>query len=134
MENLDKIYYINLDKRIDRKQLFEKEIEKYELPRNKIERFPAIFNKIGMIGCNESHLAILKLALKNKYENILVFEDDFEFLVSKDKFYELLNDFFLKYQYDYDVCFLQYSLVEIEDKDDLIGKSKKKSWSRRLSN
>jgi len=125
MENIDKIYYINLDKRIDRKELFEKEIENYELPLSKIERFPAIYNEIGMIGCNQSHLQLLKLAHENKYENVLIFEDDFEFLVSKDKFNNLLNNFFLKYKEDYDVCYLQYDLREYEDKDEIIGIAKK---------
>ena len=125
MNYIDKIYYINLDKRTDRKELFEKQIDDYLIPRNKIERFPAIHNQSGMIGCNQSHLQVLKLALKNKFENILIFEDDFEFLIPKEKFYDLLNKFFQKYKDDYDVCYLQYSTLETTDKDEIIGQTKK---------
>ena len=35
--------------------------------KNKIERFPAIQTKNGMIGCSKSHLAVLDLAINNNF-------------------------------------------------------------------
>jgi len=125
MNFIDKIYYINLDKRRDRKELLEEEFDKMQIPKDKIERFPAFYNEEGMIGCNQSHLEVLKLALKNNYENVLIFEDDFKFLVTKENFYDLLNKFFQKYKDDYDVCFLQYNIVEKIDKDEIISQTTK---------
>jgi glycosyl transferase family 25 len=126
MNFIDKIYYINLDKRTDRKELLEKEFDKMQIPKDKIERFAAINNTIaGIIGCNQSHLEILNLALLNNYENVLILEDDFEFLISREKFYNLLNKFFEKYKDDYEICYLQYNLINFEEKDELIGLAKK---------
>jgi glycosyl transferase family 25 len=126
MNFIDKIYYINLDKRTDRKELLEKEFDKMQIPKDKIERFAAINNTTaGMIGCNQSHLEILNLALLNNYENVLILEDDFEFLISREKFYNLLNKFFEKYKDDYEICYLQYNLINFEEKDELIGLAKK---------
>ena len=125
MEYIDKIYYINLDRRTDRKELFEKQVEKYELPMNKIVRFSAIEDNYGAIGCSKSHLEILKLAQKNKYRNVLIFEDDFEFLVSKEEFYNNLNKFFKNYKDNFDFCYLQYNLLESEEKDNIVGYARK---------
>lgn len=126
MNFIDKIYYINLDKRTDRKELLEKEFDKMQIPKDKIERFPAINNTTaGIIGCNQSHLEILNLALLNNYENVLILEDDFEFLISREKFYNLLNKFFENYKDDYEICYLQYNLKNFEEKDELIGLAKK---------
>ena len=125
MEYIDKIYYINLDRRTDRKELFEKQIEKYELPMNKIVRFSAIEDNYGAIGCSKSHLEILKLIQKNKFKNVLIFEDDFEFLVSKEEFYNNLNKFFNNYKDNFDFCYLQYNLLETEEKDNIVGYARK---------
>ena len=66
MENIDKIFFINLDYRTDRLEEITNELETYNFPKDKIERFPAIkFKKDGrgeegLIGCSMSHLEILK--------------------------------------------------------------------------
>jgi glycosyl transferase family 25 len=95
------------------------------IPKDKIERFSAINNTTAGIGCNQSHLKILNLALENNYENVLILEDDFEFLIPQEKFYNLLNKFFEKYKDDYEICYLQYNLKIAEEKDELIGLAKK---------
>ena len=60
-ENIDHIFYINLDKRVDRKELFESELTKYDLT---AERFTAIYYPPpkGIVGCGKSHLQVLELA------------------------------------------------------------------------
>ena len=58
-ENIDKIIYINLNKRADRKEQIEHELNAFDLS---YERFEAIeTNGFGCLGCGLSHLAVLHL-------------------------------------------------------------------------
>jgi len=43
---------------------------------DKVIRFSAIEETPGYVGCTKSHIAILKMALENKWKNVLVLEDD----------------------------------------------------------
>jgi glycosyl transferase family 25 len=107
-EHIDKIIYINLNKRTDRREKIEKELNDFGLS---YERFDAIETRgFGILGCGLSHLGVLKLAKERNYENILILEDDFTFLVFKEEFYSKINDFF-NLKIDYDVCFLSYNLI-----------------------
>jgi GR25 family glycosyltransferase involved in LPS biosynthesis len=95
----DKIFYINLDKRVDRRQRMEKIFEKFDI---KAERFPAVHlnkeqnDELVERGCNFydkerpeyapriksctlSHFMLLFQAKLFKYNNILILEDDAEF-------------------------------------------------------
>jgi glycosyl transferase family 25 len=109
--NIDKIYYINLNKRVDRKEQIEKELDEFGLS---YERFEAIETPgIGIYGCGLSHLAVLKLARENNYENVLILEDDFTFLVSKDVFEQQLTSFF-DLNIHFDVLMLSYALNQFE--------------------
>jgi GR25 family glycosyltransferase involved in LPS biosynthesis len=79
MENIDRIYYINLDHRTDRRQEFEKEIQKLA-PLEKVERIQAVHKpELGCLGCTLSHVKTLDTFLKSDYKTCLVFEDDFMF-------------------------------------------------------
>ncbi len=105
--NINKIMYINLKKRTDRKIQIESELDNFGLS---YERFEAIETENGCVGCGFSHLSVLKLARDNDYENILILEDDFTFVVSKEEFETQLTDFF-NLQIDYDVCMISYNLI-----------------------
>jgi len=106
---IDKIIYINLNKRTDRRQEIENELNQYGLP---YERFEAISTPdFGIYGCGLSHLKVLEMAKERHYKNILILEDDFEFLVSKDELEENLKKFF-ESNIEYDVCMLSYNLHE----------------------
>lgn len=75
-EFLDKVIYINLEHRVDRRESIETELTKH-IPREKIVRFDAIYNiHYGHIGCSESHIESLKMAIANNWENVLIVEDD----------------------------------------------------------
>lgn len=102
---VDKIFYINLDRRVDRNKEFLDQYEVKKFPIDKLERFPAIERKIGAIGCSESHLSVLKIAKQRGYKTIIVFEDDFQMLVTGEKLSEMLGDFF-KNAPDYRVLML----------------------------
>jgi GR25 family glycosyltransferase involved in LPS biosynthesis len=103
--HIDKIFYINLDKRTDRRVEIEEELNNMEL---QYERFPAICNERGFVGCGYSHLAVLKLARDRGYKNVLIFEDDFKFLVSKSELENYLEKLFSSFT-NFDVCFLSYN-------------------------
>jgi len=97
--------YINLEKRTDRKEEIEKELNDFKL---EYERFDAIARpEQGILGCGLSHLEVLKLAKQNNYENILILEDDFTFLITKEEFEKELQSFF-DLKLDFDVVFLSY--------------------------
>jgi len=115
MNQIAHIFYINLDKRTDRRGEIEQELEKMGLT---AERFPAIevAPPMGILGCGKSHLQVLKMARERGYPNVLILEDDFMFLVDRDEL-----DVEIQHLFDYintehrvDVCFLAYNLNRSE--------------------
>jgi len=111
MQYIDHIFYINLEKRTDRRAEIEQELLNAGLTG---ERFNAIPTTSGIIGCGYSHLAVLKMAKERNYKNVLILEDDFQFLVSREEFDKNLSLFFNS-QIEYDVCFLAYNICKSED-------------------
>jgi hypothetical protein len=98
-EFVDKVVYINLDERTDRRNHMEKMTKTFG---DKVIRFPAIRHSPGNIGASKSHIAVLKMALENDWKNVLILEDDAEW-----------NDFYVGYgklktlvQSDYDAILL----------------------------
>jgi len=81
---IDKVIYINLEKRLDRRIEIENELKWANIPLDKIIRFNAIYNEKGYIGCALSHIKCLEYAIENNLENILILEDDFTFKRNKD--------------------------------------------------
>jgi len=72
---IEKVVYINLEYREDRKQSIEKELLKY-FSSEKIQRFNAFKTDFGAIGCTQSHIGALELAIKEEWSNVLIVEDD----------------------------------------------------------
>jgi GR25 family glycosyltransferase involved in LPS biosynthesis len=107
---IDKIFYINLERRTDRRAEIEQELNNFQL---NYERFNAIEHIHGIVGCGYSHLAVLKIAKERNYKNVLIFEDDFTFLVSKQKFEDSLTIFF-ESNIPFDVCMLSYNLQQFQ--------------------
>ena len=71
--NRQKILYINLDHRTDRREHIEK-----HFPNS--ERFSAIKDANGgYFGCVRSHIQCLKIAKYRRYESIIILEDDFKY-------------------------------------------------------
>lgn len=85
----DKVYCVNLEKRTERRQSAEAEFLKAGI--KNVHFFPAVDGRAlnlshfdnnitpGMMGCFESHKAIIKEAIDKNFESILVFEDDLRF-------------------------------------------------------
>jgi GR25 family glycosyltransferase involved in LPS biosynthesis len=107
MNHIDHVFYINLDKRQDRREHIEAQFVQYGID---AERFSAIARPDqGILGCGQSHLEVIRLAKQRKYKNVLIFEDDFEFLVDPDTFHSLLSQLFTT---QFDVCMLAYNMHE----------------------
>ena len=107
MNKVNKIYYINLDSRTDRLSEITQELNKKGLGEY-MERFPAINNQRGFIGCTMSHIEVLRLIVEGGYNNTLIFEDDFTFNVSKEELDDQFEKFF-EYHRDYDCVMLAYN-------------------------
>ena len=83
-------FYINLDKRADRKQHVEEQLNQLKIPFN---RFKAVELNNGSIGCSLSHLAILNKAKEEGLPHVLIVEDDIKFL-NPSLFVTQINRFF----------------------------------------
>jgi glycosyl transferase family 25 len=102
------VYVINLDRRTDRLAEITGELDRMGIP---FKRFAGIDRKPGILGCGLSHLAVLKEARSLGLKNVLIFEDDFTFLVEKAVLWEKLEAFF-ETQECFDVCMLAYNIQE----------------------
>ena len=69
-------FYINLSHRIDRKTHIEELKNKHSFFKN-IERFDAVLNRRGDIGCALSHINCLTQLLNQNKDYYLIMEDDF---------------------------------------------------------
>jgi len=106
MDKIDRIYYINLERRKDRNEHFINQCLKHNLPFDKIERFIALdaltyqFSNVeiemfrdadfknrsfekSIMGNQLSHYYILCDIIKNNYKNVIIFQDD---VILKDDF------------------------------------------------
>jgi GR25 family glycosyltransferase involved in LPS biosynthesis len=71
--NRQKILYINLDQRTDRRNHIEKLFPE-------AERVSAIKDKRGgYFGCVRSHILCLRIAMARRYESVIILEDDFNY-------------------------------------------------------
>lgn len=104
-KNIQKIVYINLDHRTDRKEQIENEMQKMDI--NNFERFPAIYCKPpkGTVGASKSFLSVLKNAAEKNYKNVLILQDDVQFIKDKEYFENTLENLFTKSP-NFDVCLL----------------------------
>jgi glycosyl transferase family 25 len=107
-EFIDKIVYINLDHREDRRNHMKSVFEKGKIPEEKLQRFPAVLVKPGIVGCVKSHIAVLKMARENEWGSILILEDDIEW-VNFEENYKKLEELT---KTEYDVCILSGHYIE----------------------
>ena len=76
MELIEKVVYINLERRKDRLEQIQKELSIF--PPEKVQRFNAISHEKGAIGCSMSHIAVLEMAISQNWKNVLIVEDDMQ--------------------------------------------------------
>jgi len=130
MNQINSIFYINLDRRPERKYHFMQQCSKHGLPKNKIQRFPAIDasnysfspNELAMfsradycnkpfaarIMCNQlSHYYILKQIIREKIGVSIIFQDD---VLLKDGFVQYVDDIIATLPTDVEI--LNFSMHE----------------------
>lgn len=73
---INKVYYINLEHRLDRKEHIEKLLDESGLL-SISERINAISHVAGQIGCIMSHILTLEKFIESNEEYCLILEDDF---------------------------------------------------------
>ena len=126
---IDKIFIINLEYRTDRKEQIINELQKHNIinyeffkairpgiqdiiewnnnycnhVKNSFPRSDKFLNyQIGCLGCLKSHVEVCKLALERNYKNILILEDDTEFIHNLDT----LSEFSSQINDNYDMLYL----------------------------
>jgi glycosyl transferase, family 25 len=120
MENIQKIIYINLDHRTDRKKEIEDEFERLSIPKEKIIRFSAVSHPDPVVSCALSHAHSLKLAHSLNLDNVLILEDDFNFIDDIDKVNFNLNYFFSNIK-DYDALLFIKCFGNSTKMDDILS-------------
>jgi hypothetical protein len=114
MENIDCVYYINLDHRTDRKDQFEAEMVKLGVPSSKLQRISGIYTKeFGILGCGLSHKKALETFMMSSHKHCLIFEDDFVFTLDMNYVLYLLQSIF-QHQVPYDLVMLAGNLFKTE--------------------
>jgi GR25 family glycosyltransferase involved in LPS biosynthesis len=100
MDQIDQFYFINLIRRPDRYEQIISELNKMEIPLEKVMRVEANEHKFGILGCAKSHIRTISEFIKSGKNKCLIFEDDFEFTETKEKVNEILNKIFTKVDFD----------------------------------
>ena len=100
-------YYINLAHRQDRRQNIENELKKMNI--HPYQRFDAIKHGFGALGCSKSHIKCLELGIQSGADHVVVFEDDFQFLISPSEYANLLESLQTVH---YDVVLLAYNAYD----------------------
>lgn len=112
---IDKVVYINLEKRPDRNIRMKEMLKSFG---DKVLRFNAIEDSPGYLGCSQSHIAVLEMAIANNWKNVLIFEDDVEWNKFERNYLRLE---FLATKYPYDVILLGGVCVYKHPNDRLIS-------------
>ena len=118
---IDKIIYINLDRRTDRLQHIQQEFKRLNIPDEKIIRFAGINHEYPNSGCNLSHAAALKYAYDNNLNNVLILEDDFKFIDDLNLINTSIKYFFNKIK-EWDVLLFTDSNIQSKDYDSVLNK------------
>lgn len=111
--NIDKIYFINLDHRKDRLESIIGELNKTNIEKSKITRIPGVYlPTLPCLGCSKSHYNALLDFINSDESNqtCAIFEDDFVFSQNQDKVNTLINQVFNELP-TFDVVFLSCNLL-----------------------
>jgi len=112
----DHAFFINLDRRPDRRKSFEEQVKQIPMDVERIsavdapEKLPGYTAK-GEVGCKLSHLNTVKLAQERKYSRVLIFEDDSYFIPEfMNKLLKAVSE--IK-KLSWDLFYLDYSLEKV---------------------
>ncbi len=120
MEHIDKIVYINMDARADRRSAIEKEFDRLGI-KNFI-RFSALsYKDYPNSGCLLSHATVLEQAYDAGLSNVLVLEDDFRFIADANKVNSSMSAFFARNK-PWDVVMLTTCAAQISEPGPLVSR------------
>ena len=101
IEDIKHAFYINLESRPDRKRHVEEQLKLIGI---NASRFNAIKLSNGALGCSMSHLKCLEIAKLNKWNHLLIVEDDIKFIYP-ELLKNQLNSFFKNHK-EWDVLLI----------------------------
>ena len=119
---IDKIFYINLESRPDRRKQVEDQLKAAGIPEDKIERISAVHQPYVGIGCSQSQIQALELAIDRNYQHVIVIEDDIQ-IRDPNNFLSQLRQVFID-QIKYKLIFLGASKegLEVRPHNDYLGR------------
>ena len=90
-DNIDAVYYINLNHRTDRLVQISAEMDKVYIPFSKRIRIEAEYTpECGALGCCLSHIKALQHFLESDGNICIIFEDDFQFTVPPEQVHSMM--------------------------------------------
>ena len=105
----DQIYFINLPHRTERREHIIHQLKKLNVDFKYVQWIRAVHNPLEpQVGCAMSHMIALQHAYINKFNKILILEDDFEFSIDNDT---LMNKLFELEEYFPDWDIIQWSSI-----------------------
>lgn len=114
LSQFDGIVYINLARRLDRKQALLEMLASLEVDMRKVHRIEAVDDPLnGRRGCLVSHLKALDKVREEKWERGLILEDDVIYHCAPQKIEEETKRFFEKFQGVWDVYVLGGAYFEV---------------------
>jgi glycosyl transferase family 25 len=115
---MEHVLYINLAKRTDRRLLIEAELSRMGLKGERVAGLDTA--PYGYIGCAYAHCVALRTARERGWPSVLILEDDFQFVVDKERLSTLISE---ARGHTYDVLLLGTNLRHSDRIDALIGKT-----------
>ncbi len=91
MDTIDRVIYINLDHRTDRREAMEGVLDALGVPAEKRIRFPAIRLEWPWIGCTRSHHEVVKMAAEAGWSRVWILEDDWMPTVTPEEFWAAMK-------------------------------------------
>jgi hypothetical protein len=92
MDRIDKVFYINLDRRTDRRGEIENELNT-KFNYTNAERFPAISLEPGILGCTMSHITLFRRMIREGWNTMMVVEDDALLVTSRENLDNYIDAF-----------------------------------------
>jgi GR25 family glycosyltransferase involved in LPS biosynthesis/predicted O-methyltransferase YrrM len=135
LKSIDKVYYINLSKREDRKTNFTNQIKKLAIPEDKVVRFEAVNGlnhkfsnseldmfknvnysymptKLQIMGNQLSHFKIFQEMIERNYKYIIVCQDD---IVFKDRFTSYIDELMTNIPHDAEIIHFGFHKYAVRD-------------------
>lgn len=110
-EFVDQFVCIHFDARTDRGAIMAKFFQEGRIPPEKITQFPAIYHTVGAVGATKSHISVLELAKRRGWKNVVILEDDIQWIDPIDTLYPQFET--IQFQ-SWDVCMLGGGYLEIK--------------------